>query len=459
MVLKNGSFGEWENDQPVGWTVLTGASNGADSPKSSVRQGTGPSLELSGDIDTKAWQVVSQPVKIQAGQTLRMRYTASATGVKREGKQYDNCYVGLFFKDSRGNKLPAQVWPVGSESLEKYSQILRLPEKAAAANVMIFLSKTGTLTVRDLSIETLKPEDSFETLVAEMARNYSFFDMKKIDWHELTGRYRERALAASQPAQFAEIIAEMLGELQDLHVWIDVGGKRVPSFRSGSKPNFDMAVVEKDLKAVERLGDFGSLGTNVDGFVYLRIDTLGEISNEQLGAGVGEIGKHFAAPGFIVDLRRNGGGSEGTAAAIAGLFTDREVVYARQKFRNGDKPDDFVESPPLVLRPAGKNRFAGPVVCLIGPGTVSSGEGMAKMMKAIPSCTLVGQPTRGASGNPKPVQLPNGIDVWYSRWVSMLPDGTPIEGTGIPPDIMIDHVAGTDPTWLKALEILREKNN
>ena len=81
------------------------------------------------------------------------------------------------------------------------------------------------------------------------------------------------------------------------------------------------------------------------------------------------------------------------------------------------------------------------------------------LFKCLPHVTLVGQPTRGASGNPQPLPLPNGVDVWYSRWVSLLPDGTPIEGEGIAPDVLIEHredPARFDTTFDEAVEILEQ---
>ena len=74
------------------------------------------------------------------------------------------------------------------------------------------------------------------------------------------------------------------------------------------------------------------------------------------------------------------------------------------------------------------------------------------MMKALPHVTLIGQPTRGASGNPASVDLPNGISVSYSRWVDMLPDGTPIEGKGVSPDITVEHESPGDPTFDAAVK-------
>jgi len=455
--LSNGSFAQWENGLPVGWNVGNGATNSAGKPVSVVSQGPDHSLELSGDSETGTWRFVSQTLNVQRGQSLRVNFSAKAVGIQREGNQFDNCYVGLMPKKADGAKLPLQIWTVSQESFQDFSQIVRVPDLATTIDVMIFLSKTGTLSVRQIEFEMLKPEDSFDILVADMARNYSFLEQKQINWPTVAGKYRERALAAKTPKEFSAVAAEMLGELRDLHTWIICEGNQIPGFRSGTDPNYDMASVDKALGSTKRFGKLGSIGETPDGFVYIRIDSLSGITNDEASALIAEIENNSRGPGCIVDLRRNGGGAEGIAAAIAGRFTNQEVIYARQKFRSGERPSDFVESAPRVLQPSGKDPFTGPIACLIGPGTVSSGEGMAMMMKALPHCTLVGQPTRGASGNPAPVQLPNGVDIWYSRWVSMLPDGTPIDGTGVPPDVKVDHTTGKDATFLQAIEILREK--
>jgi carboxyl-terminal processing protease len=72
--------------------------------------------------------------------------------------------------------------------------------------------------------------------------------------------------------------------------------------------------------------------------------------------------------------------------------------------------------------------------------------------------TLVGQPTRGASGNPRPVTLSNGVRVWFSRWISLTPEGTPLEGRGIRPDVLVEHEGNGDKTFDKAVEILKKQS-
>src|SRR5439155_17548257 len=115
----------------------------------------------------------------------------------------------------------------------------------------------------------------------------------------------------------------------------------------------------------------------------------------------------------------------------ASLFCSNETVYARNKYRNGPDHNAFTKERERTL-PASPDSYTKPVVCLIGPGAVSSGEGFVQMMRCLPQVTTVGLPTRGASGNPKPFVLSGtGLTVYFSRWVDLMPDGTSFEGKGI----------------------------
>ena len=158
-----------------------------------------------------------------------------------------------------------------------------------------------------------------------------------------------------------------------------------------------------------------------------------------------------SAPGYIVDLRSNSGGDENQAALLAGFFTAERTRYARNSVRRRGR---MTETEPRFVSATDSNAFTRPVVCLVGPGCVSSGEGFALMMKALDHVTLMGQPTRGASGNPRPAVLSNGLEVWFSRWVSMELDGTPIEGRGVVPDIEVEPTDAGDHTFDRAVNFL-----
>lgn len=51
------------------------------------------------------------------------------------------------------------------------------------------------------------------------------------------------------------------------------------------------------------------------------------------------------------------------------------------------------------------------------------------------------------------------MEVWFSRWIAMESDGTPIEDRGVMPDIKVAHDPDqdADPTYLKAVEMLKKQ--
>lgn len=72
---------------------------------------------------------------------------------------------------------------------------------------------------------------------------------------------------------------------------------------------------------------------------------------------------------------------------------------------------------------------------------------------------MLGAATQGASGNPRPYDLGNGVTVYLPSWKSMLPDGTEFEGVGVEPDVQVPAVpqdfASHDPVLDAALKLLR----
>ena len=170
---------------------------------------------------------------------------------------------------------------------------------------------------------------------------------------------------------------------------------------------------------------------------------------------------HETVPGFLVDLRGADGGDELLARGIAREFCAAKTVYARSKYRDGPRPTDFGPVYDRILEPSDRP-FTKPVVCLLGPSCVSSGEGLAQMLVCLPNVTSIGLPTRGSSGNPRPSKLPGvPVTIVYSRWVNLMPDGRPIEGGGIQPQIRVDvpdiAFKDRDPIWERAVELLRER--
>lgn len=80
------------------------------------------------------------------------------------------------------------------------------------------------------------------------------------------------------------------------------------------------------------------------------------------------------------------------------------------------------------------------------------------MMKQVPGCRIVGARTAGASGNPQPHLLANGVTVLLPSWCDMSPDGSPLETHGIAPDIDVaaqpTDFASADPVLAAAIKAL-----
>ena len=104
------------------------------------------------------------------------------------------------------------------------------------------------------------------------------------------------------------------------------------------------------------------------------------------------------------------------------------------------------------LEPRG-TRCTGPVVVLTGPACASSNEAFLLMMRAS-GAKLVGERSRGSSGNPRPVELDNGVVLYVPTWQALDADGKPLEGIGIAPDVEVPW-GGGDPVYDRALELLR----
>lgn len=458
--FRNGDFSRWDGDVPADWTVAVGANNGADAPMSIIKKAADGGLQLAGTRRTMAWRYVSQAVALEPGKYLRVKLQTKATGLRREGRQFDNCYAALILKDASGSEQSRQmIYP--QDELTEQAIYVRAPATAEGwkAELMFFLSKTGQFEIKSISTDELKPEDSFRLLVEEMNEQYSHFGSKDVDWRELVSRYEPRF--KESPDKFNDLVLEMLGELKDMHIWIvRPDGRRVGSYSSTYDANFDSREpLARDVEVVANIPNLGFVARNGDGYGIVSIHSL-QANAETIRQFNEAFAKIQDSNGIIVDLRRNRGGSENVAQYIAGKFTEQRRAYAASVIRNGPKHDDFSDMRLRYIAPRdGEAPFTNPVVCLVGPGCVSSGEGMAMMFKSLPHAQLVGQPTRGASGNPQPIPLPNGTDVWFSRWVAMLPDGTPIEGIGISPDIIVEHIdtpERSDVTYNRAVELLNE---
>jgi len=158
------------------------------------------------------------------------------------------------------------------------------------------------------------------------------------------------------------------------------------------------------------------------------------------------------APGFIIDVRGNGGGDDQLADQVNGRLIEKPVISSIDFWRKAGT-DDYTKAIGWV-RPRGPWTYKGRVAVLIDEASMSACEHFVSGIEAMGTALLVGAATNGAGGGPTGIRLPDGTRVAISRALGVRVNGVVFEGHGIPPHIealptIADLRAGRDA----ALEI------
>jgi hypothetical protein len=287
--------------------------------------------------------------------------------------------------------------------------------------------------------------------------DYSYRDLRKVDWEQRFRDFTPKLEAAASPRQFADLAAQLLSPAKDIHLWLRVGESTVYTWQRRAAWNVARNSLPSRIPRWQRRNGIVSTGQFDDGIRYLYISSWPGDGRELMEPAYRALTEATeAGKPLIIDVRANGGGSETLAAEFAGCFVSQPVVYARHLVCRHGK-----FSPPMdrVLEPnSGRPKFKGRVIVLAGAGTVSSCESFVMMMKQVPGCAIVGEHTAGCSGNPKPVDLGNGVVVFFPSWKDLNLDGACLEGVGFAPDVEVkatqEQLRNGDPVLEAALRLL-----
>jgi len=280
-------------------------------------------------------------------------------------------------------------------------------------------------------------KEAIKKLKKIILEDYSYFDLRKVDWEKQFAEFAPKLENAAGPAEFATTAAKMLSAAQDIHLSMRAGERRIYTHKRDVFPAVNFQLLERTVPQWTRRHIFVYSGLYPDGTRYLCTTSLPGAEDAAYLLAIYEVIGEAAAANkpLIMDLRPNGGGDEITARKIAGCFLEKPAVYAAHVMRSGGKFSEQ-QTRTVLANPAGP-KFRGKVLVLAGPGTVSSCEALVLMMKQVPACKVIGQKTAGSSGNPKVFDLGNGTSVSVPQWKAMRPDGTIFEGEGIAPDVEV----------------------
>lgn len=312
--------------------------------------------------------------------------------------------------------------------------------------------------LRPAAEQKKRNQQALALLMKTLAERYSHHDLRIKDWKKLERDAAPKVLAARTDRGFAAAAAEMLQPTEDLHLWLQLGEQ---VFGTGSRavdPLYRREWIEREVP-VKAVGKQALAGRTSDGIGYLMIASWGsQLDPEVVGGAITELADTKA---MVIDVRPNSGGAEPLAQQVAAWFVHGTVTYAKHRYRVRPGKDGFGPISERQLTGRGDRTYDKPIAVLTSRYVMSSNESFVMMLRQAKDCTVVGQPTFGSSGNPKPFELGNGVTAYIATWQDLRLDGTPFEGEGLQPDVTVPCSAGDlasgDPILGKALELLRAK--
>ena len=207
-------------------------------------------------------------------------------------------------------------------------------------------------------------EAQFNTFWQAFDQNYSYFELKKLNWDSMRTAYAPRAAAASSQAELIELLKQMVTPLRDVHIWfVAPTGATVPTYQPSHFRNWEINAWRAELlphnpQSQPTNWGYALLNGRIP-YIY-----FGAWNTSQIRiAAVDSVLEQFRdAPAMIIDVRMNGGGNDALAYQVAGRFATQRTLAEYVQFRNGPKHTDFGERIAKYVDPRGTWQFTKPVV-------------------------------------------------------------------------------------------------
>lgn len=181
---------------------------------------------------------------------------------------------------------------------------------------------------------------------------------------------------------------------------------------------------------------------------YIQITSFTARTPEEFEQAVREL-RDQGMVGLVLDLRDNYGGLLRESIDLAGEFLDGGIIIIEKSRQRGEQPEeDSVGGAVTDL----------PVVVITNERTASAAEVVAGALQQNDRAIVVGQRTRGKGSVQFIFGLADGSSVRMTAEIWLTPDGTPLDGVGLVPDIeMIPDETGRDVELDEAIRQLEQR--
>ena len=331
------------------------------------------------------------------------------------------------------------------------------------ASVFAFASCERALMEQD---EPSNPVNVFDYLWNQVDQNYSFFDVKGINWDSVREVYRPMVNDNMSNEELFQVCAAMLNTLRDGHtnLFSDFDQSKNDSvyYKMYAEKNINTDVVVLNYLTVN-YHTTGSFAHNTirDGKVaYLRYSSfMNEVDEATLKY---LVERYEDCNGMIIDMRQNGGGAITNVANLLSIFDNHKQLLYKTQVKKGPGHDEFTDYQEVYAADSsilGKNNaYTKPVAVLIDRGSYSSTSFFSVCTQGYDNIKLFGDYTGGGMGLPNGGTLPNGWTYRFSTSRTIAIDGGNYEN-GVPPDVRvildpaataqgIDNVIETAADWI-----------
>ena len=206
---------------------------------------------------------------------------------------------------------------------------------------------------------------------------------------------------------------------------------------------FDVSLQREEIRVQAVRGDVRS-----DGVAQIRIASFSLRVGNELRQTLERLAERNPS-GWVLDMRGNPGGYLDGAVSVASQFLDSGVVLYEQR-RSGDREE---------VRTRGRARATtGPMVILVDKGTASAAEIVAAALRDNGRARLIGEQTFGKGSVQAVHRLSDGsaLRLTVAKWFT--PNGEPIQGVGLAPDIQVVAAAGADAALDQAISYVRQQS-
>jgi carboxyl-terminal processing protease len=169
----------------------------------------------------------------------------------------------------------------------------------------------------------------------------------------------------------------------------------------------------------------------IDTTGYLRIASFREGVVEEIRKHAADLAK-TGARSLVLDVRRTAEGSLENGIAAARIFV-KSGTLAIKAGRGKPEPRE------TIAAAAGDGAIQLPAAVLLTAGTSGPGELFVAALDDNGRAELIGERTLGRAGVQKLVKLPEGRGLWLTYARYLRPNGNPIQGRGLEPDLPVDE--------------------